>query len=508
MAQKTVISLLWMGYGKGGQSLLRVLALVILARLLTPEDFGVVGAAVVVVEFCGIFSQLGLGPALVLRRELEPRHVQTAFAVSLAFGVVIGAAIWLSAPVVATFFRTESVEPVIRALAWVFPVKGLSVVAESLLQRDLRFRWLANVDVIAYAAGYGVVGIGLAAAGFGVWALVGATMCESIGRTCILLVTHPPPRRLLPEKRAFMELMYFGGGFTTARFAGDLALQGDKLVVGRWLGPAALGLYGRAYELMARPAALFGQILDDVLFPTMARVQGDLPRLAAAYRRGVALIALVMLPTSVMLFLLAPEVIYLVLGPKWADVTVPFQILTVGMLLRTSYKMSDSLVRATGAVYRRAWRQLIYAFLVIAGAWIGQHWGIAGVALGVLGALAVNFVLMAQLGLREAQMTWGTFGRAHLPALMLAAASGGVVWVVAGLLRQGGAHPGALVLAAMSAALVCAMVVTWCAPRLFLGPDGLWILEVLRSFVPKPSNRSARAKEEPVFLSSAVSTDR
>src|SRR2546426_9124427 len=116
------------------------------------------------------------------------------------------------------------------------------------------------------------------------------------------------------------------------------------------------------------------------LFPYTTLFRSNAQRLAAAYRRGVALIALVVLPISVALVLLAPEVIDVVLGPRWTSVIAPFQILAVGMLFRTSSKMGDSLTRATGAVYRRAWRQMLYAALVVGGAVVGKHWGIEGVA--------------------------------------------------------------------------------------------------------------------------------
>ena len=388
MTHQALRGLLWTAWGKGGQAVLQVLALVVLARLLSPADFGVVSAAVVVVGFASVFSKLGLGPALVQRADLEPRHVRTAFAASVYFGLLVGGVLWLAAPAIAGFFRIDGVEPVMRALAWLFPLRGLSVVAESLVQRDLGFRRLANLEVGTFALGYGAVGIPLAALGYGVWALVAATMSQSILNTLLLLVLRPHPMHVLLDRRSFGELMSFGGGFTIARLFNDLALQGDSLVVGRWLGPEALGLYGRAHQLMATPAALFGQILDQVLFPAMARVQDDVRRLAGAYTRGIALIALVMLPTSAALFILAPELIRLVLGPQWAGVVAPFQILAAGMLFRTSYKMSDSVVRATAAVYRRALRTAIYALLVIGGAWVGQHWGTTGVAFAVLGALA------------------------------------------------------------------------------------------------------------------------
>ena len=160
-------------------------------------------------------------------------------------------------------------------LAWVFPLQGLGVAAESLLRRELRFQWLANLDVSAYAIGYGLVGIALALAGWGVWALVAGQITQGLLRTGVLLIYRRPSLRQPFDLRAFRDLVYFGGGFTVARAANYVAVQGDNLVVGRFLGPQALGFYGRAYSLMSAPAYSFGNVLDQVLFPAMAKVQHD-----------------------------------------------------------------------------------------------------------------------------------------------------------------------------------------------------------------------------------------
>ncbi len=488
LTRRTVSGLLWMAWGKGAYAVLGMIVLGVLARLLTPAEFGVVSAALVVIGFTNIFSQLGLGPAIVQRPTLEQRHIDTAFLSTVLFGLSLAGLTWLVAPAVSGFFRIAGLTPVLRALALLFPLTGLGVVAESLAKRELRFRWLANVEVLSYALGYGAVGIALAVMGFGVWALVGGEIARSTLRTGILLSDQPPRLRPALEWTAFHDLLYFGGGFTIAKAANFLALQGDNLVVARTLGASALGLYGRAYSLMAAPATGFGGILDNVLFPAMAKVQHDRPRLARAYTRGVALLSVLMLPTSAVLFVLAPEVVQVVLGPKWTEVVAPFRILAIGMLFRTSYKMSDSLSRSTGAVYRRAWRQIVYAGLVIGGAWVGQHWGIAGVALGILLAVTVNFLLMAHLSLAVARIGWGTFARTHVPGLALTAALLPMAWGVATLLRSwswpalGVATATGLVVAAGAAGLA------WRAPAVFLGPDVRWAAATLHDYLPRRSS--------------------
>ena len=483
----------WTASSNGLNAVLKVVVLVVLARLLSPADFGIVGAALILIGFSAIFSQLGLGPALVQRRDLEPRHIQTAFAASLTFGLLLAGLLWVTAPAIARFFHIEGSVDVLRALAWIFPVKGLSGVAECLVQRDLRFRWLATRDVISYALGYGLVGIVLAWAGWGVWALVAAQITQTALNTAILLSFRPPALRPLPSWRAFVELMDFGVGFTVARVANFLANQGDNIVVGRMLGPQALGIYTRAYQLMAVPTTLFGDVLDRVLFPTMAKVQGDPPRLSAAYLQAVASIALVMLPLGVVMTVLAPEFIIVLLGPKWIDVIPPFQVFAIGLLFRTSYKMSDSIARATGAVYRRAWRQIVYATLVFVAAWIGARWGVTGVAIGVLSSLVINFILMAHLSLAVAHTSWRHFARVHIPAVLTATLAGASAWLSVLALGHSGAGPALRLVGSVLVTLTTLALALWTVPRLFLGHHGMRMVTLLGSFVRPGAVQHLRA---------------
>jgi PST family polysaccharide transporter len=485
LTHHTVAGILWLSYGKAAFFLLQLIVVGVLARLVTPTAFGVVNAALIVTGFSAIVSQLGLGPALVQRPTLERRHIDTAYTFSLLFGLSLGAILWFGAPLAAEFLRIPDVTPVMRALSWVFPLNGLQTVGQALLSRDLHFSWLANLDVISYGIGFGIVGIVGALLGWGVWALVAAQIGQSLGRTVVLLWKHPPRLRLIFDGPAFKDLAYFGGGFTLARVANYVAVNGDNMIVGRFLGAEPLGFYGRAYSLMSAPAYAFGTVLDQVLFPAMAKVQDDMKRLAAAYRRGVALIALLVLPASVAIIYLAPEVIRVALGPKWGPAVAPFQVLGIGMLFRTSYKMSDSISRSTGAVYRRAWRQLIYGGLVVLGAWIGTHWGIVGVSWGALSALTVNFFLMAALGQQVAGISWRVFWGAHRPAVLLTAVSFPLVLGMTVGLRH--LHTPALVtLMAGGAVLVAACsLAIWHLPRVFLGADGQWMADTMLGFVRK-----------------------
>jgi O-antigen/teichoic acid export membrane protein len=483
LTHRAVSGMVWIAWGSGAVAVLRVVVLVLLTRLLSPSDFGVVSAGLIVISFSLTFSLLGVGPALVQRPVLEERHISTAFFASLGFGLATGVLVWLLAPLIARFFRIDELVPIVRALSLVFPITGALTVSENLLQRDLRFRLLSNTELLSYGVGYGIVGVVLAVVGWGAWALVVANLVQVLLKAVLVTRAAPPVLHPRPSWVAFRELMDYGVGQSAARIAWIFANQADNLIVGRWLGAVALGLYSRAYQLMAVPSGLPGTVLDKVLFPAMARVQNDPRRLASAYLQGTAFIALVTLPVGVVAAVLAPELVATVFGHRWEAIVPPFQVLALGMMFRTSFRMSDSLSRATGTVYRRAWRQVLYAGLVFLGAWVGHYQGLTGVAVGVLVALFANYIAMAQLSLNVVQISWLQFARAQLPALRLTIVIGVVTVAAAAGLRHFGMPPLVGLLIGSAAAGGAAALTIWLAPMFALGDHGIRMGNLLRVYL-------------------------
>jgi O-antigen/teichoic acid export membrane protein len=473
---------LWLSCGTGAQGALTVAVLAALARLLTPADFGVVSASLLVIDFTWIFAQGGVGAALVQHPAPRPRHLDTAFTVSVIGSLLLGAALWGAAPTVAGWLRVRGLAPVLRALVWLLPLQALGVVADSMLRRDLQFRTVSAVRVAAYGAGYGGVGLSLAVLGAGAWALVAAEATQALLSASLLVAAQRRRGRALGALRIgateLRELLTFGGGFALARVGNYAAVHGDEVVTARWLGVGALGLYERAYQLMTMPAVLVGQVLDEVLFPAMAQVQRDRERLATAYRRCVAGVALLTLPLSAVLVVLAPEIVAVLLGPGWGGAVAPLRILAVATMFRTSYTISDSLARAVGAVYRRAWRQWVYAALVVAGSVVGQRWGIAGVAWGVAAALLANFLMMARLSLQLVAMPWRELVAAHAAGARAALGLGAVAWVAASAARAlVPSSPAAVLCVTLGAVAATACAVLAAAGGGALGPDGRWLAD-------------------------------
>ena len=496
LAKRSMVGMFWTGLSMGALAVAELVALLLLARLPSPNEFGLYSAALIVIKFSAIFQGLGITPAIVQRPVLEERHLRVGYTLSLILGLAVSALVWAMAPAIAGLLRLPDLTAIVRAICFIFLFQGASMVALASAQRALRFRWLALVDAIAFAVGYAIVGPVLAWFGFGVWALVAALLVQQLFRTIVLLAGQPHPMRPLLERSAIVELLYFGGGFTIARVFNYLATQVDRLVVGRYLGADALGVYGLSSQLMTTPAVIVGQVLDRVLFPTMALVQEEPVRLARAYRGAVAGCALLVLPASAVVAIVAPELVRVVLGKGWESVVVPLQVLAFSMLFRTSYKLSDSVSRATGTVYARAWRQAVFTIGVFVGAITGQFWGVEGVAFGVGLAFGVNFFLMAQLSLRVTAMTWWEFAMAHVPGLALAAALGMGTWTLVEWLRELRLPPLTLLVDTALLASAGSLLLCWILPSLFLGREGISLLRLLAAVVPAwPGLKKAQADQ-------------
>lgn len=423
------------------QGLVQLGLLGLLARLLIPADFGLVGLATVFVGLATLLSQFGLSVGIIRLPTLTDRDVRAGFTLALALGAACTAVVALSAPLVASAFRTPELTPVLRALSLTFILANPSIVAEALLERSLAWNRLMWVNLAAFVLGYAATAIVLALLGWGYWALVGSQLAQALWRSALLLLMQPHPKRPLISGRELSELTRFGGGFTLARLFNYGAQQGDYLVVGRVLGVTALGFYTRSFKLMQIPAQYFGLIVTKVLFPIMARLQHDPDQLRLTYLLGSAAIGLMSAPLSALMVVTAPELVQVLLGPRWAPTVIPFQVLTAGVVLRNAFLMAYCLDGALGDMRKRTIRDGLYAASVLLGSAVGVRFGLTGVAAAVLVAIVVNYLVAAAMSVRLLGCAWSEYLRAQTPAFVLGIIAVGLALLARLALQQLGATP-------------------------------------------------------------------
>ena len=435
LSERTLSGLGWSYLSTFTKAFLSLLVLVILARLLTPVDFGLLAIAWIFIMLGNRFGQAFVGPAIIQRAELTDRHIQVGFTLSALIGVALAAVIWLLAPFIGDFFRESTATQVLQALSIIFVINGIGSVPAHLLRRDLRFKELMVADVLAYSIGYGLTAIVLAVQGYGVWSLVwGEIMHRAIHTAMTVRYTRMRlhPRWALPEAT---DLLSRGAGFSLARSFEFIARQGGYFVVGRWLGAGALGYFTRADKLILLPRNYVGQSLFHVLFPAMAQRQQGPERLATIYLHGSEVLSLVALPVSAMLFVCAPEIVSVILGGQWGPVVILLQILAFAVLFQMCDILNFAVIGALGAVYRQSWRQGIHAVLVVGGAWYASRWGLEAVVIVIVGAQVLAYLLLTQLTVSLLAVRWRHLLRCCLPALWAGAWAAAALWLAAGQVR-------------------------------------------------------------------------
>ena len=470
--------------GAGVHMFVQVGTLAVLGRLLTPEDFGVVAAALVAVNFSAIFAQLGVNQALIQRKTLTERTSGTTFLITVGLGSLLSLGLALLAPAIARGLALDALAPVLRALSVIFVVRAIGSTAEALMARSLRFRAIALLDVVSYALGHGAVGVTLALLGFGYWSLVAAHLAQALVKSALALAAQPHGLRPDLEPTLVRELLTFGGGLSLARIANFVALQADNLVVTRQLGAAAVGAYSRAYQLMGMPAGLIGNALDRVLFPVFAQQQTNLAALRGAYLRGTALIALACMPAGVIASAVAPELVRLVLGGQWTAVILPFQVFSLTLVFRVGDRLNAVTARAVGAVYRRALLQAGYAVAVIVLATVGARYGLQGVAIGVAAALVSNHLLGTLLALRLVGGSAQAAVQACLRAVPLTALVAAAALLGAWPGRALSWPPAAVLAGSILLVTTVSLAALWYLPRMAVGPDASWFAAMARELVP------------------------
>jgi O-antigen/teichoic acid export membrane protein len=475
MGARIARGIAWTSAGTIAANALRVAVLLALGRLLAPGDFGLVAKANTVLVFVKVIGDLGLGGAIVQHKAPTTSHVRTAFTVAIGLGVAAAALVFAGAGAIADAYDSPRLAPILRVTTAMIVLRGLSSVALQLARRELDFRTTTLADLAGYTAG-ALSSIALAVAGTGAWSLVWGYMIETVIATAIVVRKHPPPG-LGVDRGALRELMRFGAGDTIAQITNMIATQGDYVVVGRTLGEAPLGFYTRAYELVRFPANTFNTLVGSVLFSGLSRLQDDPVGLGKSFRRVLFATSIVLMPASAVLIVLAPETLAIALGDQWGAAVVPFQIMAIGMLVRTNYKLGWIVARARGDMYLVATTQVLYGLAVVVGAIVSSRWGIAGVAVTTTFAIFLAFFLLTALAMRHTDLRIAEVLACHAWPALATAAAGAVAWGLALVTRP--YLPAGGVLAACSAGGAAACVAVWVAGARRRGEDWVWALEVL-----------------------------
>ena len=366
--------------GQAAILVLRLGFMAIMARLLDPEDFGLVAMVSVVTGVYGLFSTAGLSLATIQQPTVTDEQISTLFWINILVGAILCLLCLATAPAIVSFYHEPRLFWVTVTMGIGFVLSAGGVQHSALLQRQLRYVALTMTETVSLLASF-ALGIVMALGGFEYWALVGSTIAAPAINTALVwaIAAWMPgvPRR----GAGIYAMLRFGGTITLNNLVVYFAYNFDKLLLGRFWGADALGLYGRAYQLINVPNSNLLSAVGMVLFSALSRLHDDPVRLRSYFLKAYSLVSSITVPISIFGAVFADDIVLVVFGPKWADAAAMFRLLTPTILVFGIINPTGWLIQSVGLQGRSLRIAFVIAPLTISAYLVGIPYGPNGVAL-------------------------------------------------------------------------------------------------------------------------------
>ena len=410
---KVLSGLRWTATARLASQLVSWAITLVVIRILSPSDYGLVAMAMVVIALGMIFAQLGIGAALVQLPDVDDDLLRKAFGAVLVVNLSVAACLFLVAPIAGAFYDEPRMIPMLRALALQFVFSALAVIPDVQVQRRMDFRSRSVVDLVS-AILNSLVTLGLALAGAGAWALIIGTLagqlCNAIGLNWLSPFLHFP-RFSLGRVRP---LLRSGAQLILVNVFGTLYSQADIFICAKWLGNEIVGFYSVAMHVAAMPVHRLSTVVNQVAFPAFASIQHDLRDVAGKLLLGIRLLSFLTVPVMWGLSSIAPEFIEVLFGPKWALSIVPLQVLTLVMPVRMIGSFTAAAISGLGRydilLQNAIWALAVGAPLFFAGAYWGGLTGLSLAWLLMPPLISLPFLMRSApvIGLRVGQIVMAT----------------------------------------------------------------------------------------------------
>ena len=422
----------WQALNVLTQVILQTIFIAVLARLISVEAFGVMAIALVVVGFIEIFSQIGIGPALIQKKDPTPAHLSAAFTISVALGAGFTTLLYFLSPLIAKWYDHPPLEDVLKVIGFSFLIASIAIVPKSMIIKSMDFKKLFIASGTAMTIGNIIIGLGLAYLGFDLWAYVFALLSQNVIMMIFFWIFHPIKVNVRWNLSTAKEMIIYGGGSTIFNVFNYAATKIDTLIVSimsgggmdltasetnRW---GETGIYDRSVYLMGLPITVLGKLSDSVLFSGLSLIQDEMKQLQRTVLSAIYHIALLVIPGTALLLTNTREITILFLGEDYAPAAPIVQILFVGVVFRSLIKIGDAVVRAlrTKYLYLGSLVKAAFFLFVAAGAYFGYSFGLKGVAWGLVIAVFLQFLIMTVLCSRILELALSRMIRKLIPGVI------------------------------------------------------------------------------------------
>jgi O-antigen/teichoic acid export membrane protein len=383
---RTIRGVLASGVAQGFSFVLRTGSMIIMTRLLFPEDFGLFGMVIAFTGFLGLFRDFGLSMASVTRPTVTHDQLSTLFWLNVAVGALLALLSAVAGPILVRFYDEPRLLSITIGVGIGFLFIGAGAQHRAILQRAMRFGTIGVIDTAALVLGI-IAGCGMAALGMGYWALVMMTVGPQLASAAgAWIATRWIPGR--PKRGTDVRsMLWYGGSVTFNGVIVYIAYNLDKVLVGRFFGAEALGIYGRAFQLITMPTENLTTTVSQVVFPALAKLQNDPVRFRSYFLQGYNFLFALVVPLIVACAIFPEDIVRVLLGARWIEAASIFRLLAPTVLVFALINPLGWMMMTTGRMSRSVKLAILIAPTVIAGYGIGLGYGPEGVALGFSAAM-------------------------------------------------------------------------------------------------------------------------
>ena len=442
LENRAIHGLFWSGIERLGPQAVQFIVSIVLARLLLPEQFGLIGMLTVFLALGAVFLNSGFGSALIQKQDATEVHYSSVFYTNILLSLVAAGVLCLVAPLIARFYGEPMLTPLTRVLSLNSVLSAFGLIQVFLMTKRLDFKTQTKASLIASLAA-GVVGIAMAVLDFGVWSLVAQSVSLTLFNTLLLWAFDTWRPQKVFSLAALRELFGFGSRLLASGLLDTVFSNVYNIVIGKLFSPAALGYYTRAYTLQQLPSQTLGGIVARVTFPLFAEIQGDPARVRNGFRKALRALALVNFPLMIGLLVCARPLVLTLLTEKWAPAIPYLQLLCIVGLLYPLHLINLNVLLAMGRsdlFFRLEVIKKVLLVIVLAVTW---QWGIEAIIAGQIVLSLVAYYLNSYYNGRIVGYGIGAQVRDVLPYLGAAGATGGGAFALTWLPL---AQPGVLLL--------------------------------------------------------------
>ena len=328
LGQKTITGMLWSSVQRFGTILISFMSNIILARLLTPDDYGCIGMLMIFLALASTFIDGGLGSALIQKKEPTEEDYSTIFYWNLIISIILYIFLYIRAPLVAQFYGIPLLSSILKVQGIVLIINSLSIIQLNRLKKQLEFKKIATISIVSAVLSV-VIAIILAYRGWGVWSLVIQQLFVSFFNTVLLWVYGQWVPLFIFSKKSFKELFNFGSFILLSNLVNTFCNNIQGLLIGKFFAPATMGLYSQARKLEEIASTSFSSVVDQVSYPVLAKVQNDRILFVSMLKKLIISLAYISFPMMIVLILIAEPLITLLYSDKWIECVPYFRILCV-----------------------------------------------------------------------------------------------------------------------------------------------------------------------------------